>query len=144
MGRMMAGLILAVALLASGGSANAGFLIDSATALAGVRAGGIILLDVRSPGEWRRTGVPLGAKTVTIHDPNGMAGFVAAVSRIVGGRKDQPIALICARGGRSSRAMDVLRAAGFSNLSNLREGMLGNATDGPGWLGRKLPVEKFR
>jgi rhodanese-related sulfurtransferase len=140
MARSIAGFIVALALLASA-SASAASLIDSAQALAGVRAGEMTLIDVRSPGEWRGTGVARGARTVTIHDPEGLAGFVAAVTRAVDGRKDQPIAVICARGGRSSRAMRALRAAGFSKLSNVREGMLGNKIDGPGWLGRKLPVD---
>lgn len=123
------------------GTASASSLIDSTKALAGVRAGEMTLIDVRSPAEWRQTGVPQGARTVTIHDPRGMAGFVTAVTRAVNGQKNEPIALICARGGRSSRAERALRAAGFSNIFNVREGMLGNPIDGPGWLRRRLPVE---
>ena len=119
-------------------------LIDSTKALAGVKAGEMTLMDVRSPAEWRETGVPQGAKTVTIHDPNGMAGFVAAATRAVNGQKNKPIALICARGSRSSRAERALRTAGFSNIFNVREGMLGNSIDGPGWLHRKLPVERCK
>jgi rhodanese-related sulfurtransferase len=99
------------------------------------------LIDVRSPQEWRETGVPEGAWTVTIHGPQGMAGFVADATKVVGGKKDQPIALICARGWRSWRAGNALRDAGFTNIINVREGMLGNPLDGPGWLDRKLPVE---
>jgi rhodanese-related sulfurtransferase len=125
-------------------TAGASPLIDATRALAGVKAGEMTLIDVRSPAEWRQTGVPLGAKTVTIHDPQGMAGFVTAATRAVNGRKDKPVALICARGSRSSRAARALRAAGFSNIFNVREGMLGNSVDGPGWLHRKLPVEKCR
>ncbi len=123
-------------------NASTSSLIDSTKALAGVKAGEMTLFDVRSPAEWRETGVPQGAKTVTIHDPEGMAGFVMAATRAVNGHKDKPIALICARGSRSSRAERALRAAGFSNIFNVREGMLGNSIDGPGWLHRKLPVEK--
>ncbi len=116
--------------------------IDGPTAWARVTAGEMTLIDVRSPAEWRATGVPRGAKTVTIHDPKGMAGFVKAVARALNGRKNEPVALICARGSRSSRAERALRAAGFTNIFNLREGMLGNPLDGPGWLRRKLPLEK--
>ncbi len=139
--------VIAFAILVSAFSvvaenASTSSLIDSTKALAGVKAGEMTLFDVRSPAEWRETGVPQGAKTVTIHDPKGMAGFVTAATRAVNGHKDKPIALICARGSRSSRAERALRAAGFSNIFNVREGMLGNSIDGPGWLHRKLPVEK--
>ena len=88
--------------------------------------------------------MPTGAKTVTIHNPEGMPGFVNAVTLAVKGRTNEPIALICARGGRSSGAERALRAAGFSNISNVHEGMLGNPVDGPGWLRRKLPIEPYK
>ena len=102
------------------------------------------LIDVRSPDEWRETGVPQGAKTVTIHHQNGMAGFVAAATRALNGKKDRPVAIICARGWRSHWAASALRDAGFSKIHNVREGMLGNPYDGPGWLRRKLPVERCK
>ena len=137
-------LLLALLFAALPRTAGAGSVIDSAKALAGVRAGEMTLIDVRSPDEWRATGVPQGAKTVTIHNPDGMAGFVAAAIRSVKGKKDQPIALICARGWRSFRAANALRDAGFTNILNVREGMLGNPLDGPGWLDRELPVERCK
>ena len=77
---------------------------------------------------------------VTIHDPNGLAGFLAAVTAEVGGDLETPIALICARGNRSMLAQQVLSEAGFSTVLNIREGMLGSAS-GPGWLARNLPVD---
>lgn len=107
-------------------------VIDGVKARAGMIAGRMTLIDVRSQAEWRQTSVPTGAKTVTIHNPEEMPGFVTALTQAVKGRKNEPIALICARGGRSSSAERALRAAGFSNISNVREGMLGNPVDGPG------------
>ena len=142
MGRLA--LLLALLFAVAPGTAGAGSVIDSEAALAGVQAGDMTLIDVRSPQEWRETGVPQGAKTVTIHDPNGMAGFVAAATRAMKGKKDQPVALICARGWRSFRAANALRDAGFTNIMNVREGMLGNIVDGPGWLDRNLPVERCK
>lgn len=135
---LTASLMLALAVTAP---VAAGDVIDSKAALAGVSAGEITLIDVRSPEEWRKTGLPKGAMAVTIHGPDGMAGFVANATRAVKGRKDKPVALICARGWRSWRAANALRKAGFTRIINVREGMLGNPFDGPGWLDRKLPVE---
>lgn len=137
-------LLLALLFAALPRTAGAGSVIDSAKALAGVKAGEMTLIDVRSPDEWRETGVPQGAKTVTIHNSDGMVGFVAAAFRSVKGKKDQPIALICARGWRSLRAANALHDAGFTNILNVREGMLGNPLDGPGWLDRELPVERCK
>ena len=54
--------LLAVLFAAAPGIAVAGSIIDSSKALAGVRAGEITLIDVRSAKEWRETGVPKGAK----------------------------------------------------------------------------------
>lgn len=130
-----------LALLTLPAPVNAAEIIDSKAALARVSAGEVMLLDVRSPEEWRETGLPKGAKAVTIHGPDGMAGFVAKAKRVAKDRKDQPIALICARGWRSYRAANALEEAGFTNIINVREGMLGNPFDGPGWLDRKLPVD---
>jgi rhodanese-related sulfurtransferase len=137
-------LLLALCFLIAPATVHAESVIDSTKALAGVKAGEMTLIDVRPPEEWRETGVPQGAKAVTIHGPQGMAGFVADATRAVGGKKDQPIALICARGWRSFRAANALRDAGFTNIINVREGMLGNPLDGPGWLDRKLPVERCK
>lgn len=142
MNRILTNLAAAiVVMLAMSAPAIAADVIDSKAALAGVSAGEMVLMDVRSPQEWRETGLPKGAKAVTIHGPDGMKGFVADATRAVKGRKDQPIALICARGWRSYRAANALREAGFTKIINVREGMLGNPFDGPGWLDRKLPVE---
>jgi len=133
--------LLAILVALAPGIAGAGSIIDSTEALARAKAGDVTLMDVRSPEEWRETGIPQGASPITIHGPGGMAGFVVAATRAVGGKKDQPIALICARGWRSHRVANALHDAGFTNVINVREGMLGNPLDGPGWLDRKLPVE---
>jgi rhodanese-related sulfurtransferase len=134
-------LLLALAFVAPTAGAGGSSVIASAEALAGVRAGEMTLIDVRSPEEWRETGVPRGAKTIAIHGPGGMAGFVAAATRALDGKKDKTVALICARGWRSHRAANALREAGFTSVLNVREGMLGNPFDGSGWLSRRLPVE---
>jgi rhodanese-related sulfurtransferase len=49
--------------------------------------------------------------------------------------------LICAVGVRSSRGARILKRAGFETVYNVREGLLGNPEDGPGWLERGLPID---
>ena len=111
---------------------------DEAAALAA--EGELTIIDVRSPREWRDTGVPEGAKTVTIHHPGGVEGFLEEVTEAVGGDKERPIAFICAAGGRSSAAQKLAREAGFTEVADIEEGMLGSGS-GPGWIGRGLPTE---
>ena len=104
------------------------------------QAGELTIIDVRSPAEWRQTGVAVGARRATIHDPRGWVGFLAEVEAIVGEDRNKPIAMICARGGRSAATTAYLREQGFTSVFNIGEGMLGG--DGkPGWIARGLPVE---
>jgi rhodanese-related sulfurtransferase len=122
----------------------AGDVISSKDALARVESRTVTLIDIRSVGEWRESGIPKGAKAITIHDPGGMTAFVAKVTAAVKNRKDRPIALICARGVRSTRAEWALGKAGFTQILNVREGTLGNWIDGPGWFAQKLPIEPYK
>jgi len=138
----MRGLAAALAIGIAGitlSGAEAGDALTAPEALAQVRAGKIVLIDVRSPREWRKTGVPAGAKTVTIHHPRGASGFLADILKAVGGDKNRPVALICASGVRSSRGKRFLEANGFTHVHDVPEGMMGRG-DRPGWLARKLPT----
>ncbi|MBK17750.1 MAG: sulfurtransferase [Rhodospirillaceae bacterium] len=116
-------------------------VITASAASLEAQAGTRILIDVRHVTEWRQTGVPANAKEITIHDPNGLTSFVSKISAAVKGDKNAPIALICARGYRSTKAAQILAQAGFKNIRDVREGMLGNRDDGPGWLKRRLPTQ---
>ena len=115
-------------------------IISAADAFARAQAGELILIDVRSPYEWRQTGIPAGARRATVHNPRGLTGFFKEVVAIVGDAKDKSIALICARGWRSAAAASYLHKKGFTRVYDVSEGMLGRDDD-PGWLERKLPVE---
>ena len=132
--------VLSVAAPASPSALQTGSIVSAPRGLAATAKGDITLVDVRSGQEWRQTGVATGAKRVTIHNPNGIKAFVAEMVKAVGGDKSRPVALICAAGVRSARAEKILVAAGFSNLQNVSEGMMGRPDAGPGWLKRGLPV----
>lgn len=119
----------------------AGGKITAPEVYAMLQAGRIVLIDVRTPAEWRQTGIPRGAKTVSIRDPDGMPGFMSKVLLVMAGRKNRPVALICARGVRSSRASRYLRRNGFSDVYDVSEGVLGRLS-APGWLQRGLPVTR--
>ncbi len=98
--------------------------------------GAVVLIDVRSPGEWEETGIGASAQAVSMHLP----GFFKKVNAIVRGDKSRPIALICATGARSGRMQTMLRKRGYKNIISVAEGMFGNAS-GPGWLNSGLPVK---
>jgi rhodanese-related sulfurtransferase len=125
---------------ATAAAAGEGGVITADAAAERAAAGEILVIDVRSPREWRQTGVAKGSRRVTIHDPGGLPGFVEAVKVALGGDLKRPIAVICATGNRSTLAQRLLAKAGFTRVLNIKEGMLGGA-NGPGWLPRGLPVE---
>lgn len=105
---------------------------------AGAANGEIVLVDVRTPGEWRDTGIGEGAHAVSMHLP----GFVEKLVVVTGGDKSRPIALICARGGRSARMSAQLARLGYSTILDVAEGMLGSR-HGPGWLKARLPTSPY-
>jgi rhodanese-related sulfurtransferase len=102
-------------------------------------AGELILIDVRTPEEWQQTGVPAGAKLVSLRHPAGAQGFVDGVLEQVGGDRQAAIGVICRTGNRSGQAQGLLAAQGFAKVYNIREGMAGSAA-GPGWIKRGLPL----
>jgi len=116
-------------------------VISASEARERAQEGDLTIIDVRSAQEWRETGVAENAKTVTIHNRDGLPAFVAEVKKVLDQDKDRPVAFICATGVRSSAATRLLRGAGYTKVLNIREGMLGNSEDGPGWIARDLPTK---
>jgi rhodanese-related sulfurtransferase len=133
-------LSFAVALLAIGGSASANPDMTAPDAAAAVAAGKVTLIDIRTPPEWKETGIAKGAKLVNMQHPQGGPGFTNALLEQVNGNKDAPIALICRTGNRTTQVQRYLQSQGFTNVYNVKEGMAGSGA-GPGWIKRGLPVE---
>ncbi len=117
-------------------------VIDAPTALEKLSAGEVVMIDIRRPKEWRDTGVAVGAKPITMHDPKGPQSFVTNILAAVGGDRATPIALICASGVRSTYMQKFLRTSGFTTVLNVKEGMLGRGRS-KGWIARGLPVEAY-
>ena len=105
--------------------------------------GELTLIDIRTPGEWRATGVAPGVARIDMQHPDGARGFVQAVLDQVGGDRNAPIALICRTGNRSGQVQQFLQRQGFTQVYDVPEGMVGSRA-GPGWLRRGLPVEDCR
>ena len=97
-----------------------------------------VLLDVRTVDEWNTVGKPntkdLGIKSffITIsQDPT----FLETVKKNID-KKDQ-VLVICAAGGRSIIAANLLAKEGYNTL-NVSDGFSGNGQD-PGWKNLGLP-----
>lgn len=101
--------------------------------------GEMILLDVRTQGEWLQSGVPKTARLVTLSDPRGAAGFVAGAKKAVRGNLKTPVGVICRTGNRSATAAALLAQAGFKTIYNIPEGVIGDART-IGWAVRGLPM----
>lgn len=100
-------------------------------------AGDILLVDIRRPDEWEKTGSAAPGVRLDMRRED----FTDALAELVEGQRDAPIALICARGVRSARLTNQLTEAGFTNIIDVPEGMLGSSA-GPGWLKRGLPLDQ--
>lgn len=114
--------------------------IAAPEAFEAARAGKLTLIDIRTPPEWKQTGVAPGAALINMLHPQGAPGFLAEVLQKVGGDRTARIALICRTGNRTSQVQKFLQAQGFTNVLNVSEGMAGSRA-GPGWLARRLPVD---
>jgi len=100
-------------------------------------SGDILLVDIRTPREWQATGIGTGAHPLDMRRED----FEQVLAQLVDGNRDAPVALICARGVRSARLSNRLTEAGFTNVIDVPEGMLGSAA-GPGWVRAGLPVQR--
>ena len=87
--------------------------ISPADADAKVRAGELVLVDVRPPDERAIASVPVAFRT-----------FDEGREAIEALPKDTAIAFMCHGGGRSGRAAEEFRALGFSNVFNVEGGIV--------------------
>lgn len=101
-------------------------------------AGSLILIDIRRPDEWQATGIPEGAHPIDMRRDD----FITALQDVTGPDRAAPIALICARGVRTARMASALIDAGFTQIIDVPEGMIGSSA-GPGWLAKGLPVTAY-
>ncbi len=114
--------------------------LSAPDAYAQMQAGTLTLIDVRTPGEWRETGVAQGALRISMASAQGETGFIQQVDTALDSDKKKSIGLIGLAGSRSANAQKVLLASGFNHVYTVSEGMRGSSA-GPGWIARKLPVE---
>lgn len=117
--------------------ASAEGMLTIETAYAQAEAGSIYLLDIRRPDEWTRTGIAAPAIPLDMRRKD----FEVTLQAIFEASGERPVALICARGVRSDRMNERLAQAGFSDILDVPEGMLGSGA-GPGYIERDLPLRE--
>lgn len=100
-----------------------------------LNAGEMVVLDIRSPEEWKDSGVAAGVWPVSMHTPD----FPRQLQTILAKYGPDQIGLICATGGRSAYVAEILEKNGIPGVADVSEAMFGNGT-GPGWIARGLPV----
>ena len=85
----------------------------------------LLVLDVREPAEYRETHVK-GSKLIPLDQ---------LALRINELPHEQPIVAMCRSGNRSGVATDLLKRAGFTDVANLKGGIVA-------WQKQGLPVER--
>ncbi len=115
--------------------------IDSLTvqeAYEQAKNGDLLIVDVRNPSEWMKSGLAEPAEAISMSDPN----FLQRLEQLTGGDKDKKIGFICASGARSGQLALALKQYGWNNVYNILGGMFGTRSE-PGWLTAGLPVKPW-
>jgi len=89
------------------------------------------IIDIRTPEEWRETGIVKGAYTLTFFNKNGdydIYGFLNSLNKIV--KKDEKFALICRTGSRSKMVSNFLGNKLNYHVVNLKGGLMKLLQDG--------------
>lgn len=109
-----------------GGVANAAS-VGTAEAVRLMNREKAVLIDVSEPVEYA-AGHPGGARNVPF-------GQLASPHKALPSNKALPLVLVCPTGSRSSRAVALLKKAGYANVRSLAGGLAA-------WREANLPVEK--
>jgi rhodanese-related sulfurtransferase len=90
----------------------------------------MVIVDIRTEGEWMQTGVVPGCKTIMFFDERGgydAEGFLKAIDAL--GGKEVEIGLICRTGARTSQVANFMKQQGY-NVKNLVGGVMKLMSEG--------------
>jgi len=91
----------------------------------------IKIIDIRTKGEWRETGIVAGSYQIEFFDEKGnynVPKFLKELDKVV--KKDEQFALICRTGSRTTTVSDFLSKDLGYNVINLQGGILKLIKDG--------------
>ncbi|MGL5735690.1 MAG: rhodanese-like domain-containing protein [Beijerinckiaceae bacterium] len=123
-----------IAVLALAGCTEAQPAITPREAHERAARGELVLVDIRTPEEWRETGLAEHALPIDM--------LRAARAAKGGAVQDRPVALICRTANRSRAVQDALLKAGYTAIIDVKGGMAGNLTI-KGWIAEGLPVKRL-
>ncbi len=85
----------------------------------------IKIIDIRTPAEWRETGIVKGSYTIMFFDEKGnfdVGAFLKQLDKVVD--KDEPFALICRVGSRTAIVSEFLSERLGYRVINLQGGIM--------------------
>ena len=91
----------------------------------------IKVIDIRTPAEWRETGIVKGSSTIMFFDEQGnynVPEFLKALDKVV--KKDEQFALICRVGSRTGMVSDFLANKMGYKVINLKGGIMKLISEG--------------
>ena len=91
----------------------------------------IKVIDIRTPSEWRETGIVKGSSTIMFFDEEGnydVEKFLKALDKVV--KKDEQFALICRVGSRTGMVSDFLANKMGYKVINLKGGIMKLISEG--------------
>ena len=125
-------LVAFLLLLATSLSARAEVVDITNAELARLAISGVPVIDIRTEGEWKETGVVPGSRLITLFDEKGRADAPAWLAKVKEVAKpEQPVIVICRSGNRTKAASDLLsRQAGYAKVYNVKDGIRAWAAEG--------------
>ena len=85
----------------------------------------IKIIDIRTPSEWKETGIVKGSYTIMFFDEQGrfsVPDFLEKLDKVV--KKDEPFALICRVGSRTGTVSEFLSEKLDYKVINLKGGIM--------------------
>ena len=87
---------------------------------------GIVVVDIRTPQEWKTTGIIKGAKTIEFYSANGGVDFIAFMKELTKyvSTSKQPFIIYCAHANRTRTVGNFFSKAGLvANIYDLKGGI---------------------
>ena len=100
-----------------------------------VDGGKAVLVDIRTPPEWKETGVAASATPIDMTAQD----FVPKLKQVLAENPGKTVAFICRTGNRSSHLVGLLEKAGLTNIADVTGGMAGKGAQ-KGWIAEGLPL----
>ena len=86
---------------------------------------GVVVVDIRTPKEWKERGIIPNAKTITFFKEDGRVDFIAFMRELTKYVKNsnQPFIIYCAHANRTKVVGKILNSLGVKNLYELDGGI---------------------